>query len=70
MKALKEQRERERERAIFSEIAFINSAKNRDRLTYNKERTKLVLLYDDLSFLQLRIKIFQKYYKNIKNRFY
>ena len=45
------ERERERERAIFSEIAFINSAKNRDRLTYNKERTKLVLLYDDLSFL-------------------
>ena len=40
------------ERVIFKEeIAFINNAKNKDRLSYNKERTKFVLLYDDLSFL-------------------
>ena len=46
------ERERERERAILKEkIAFINSAKNKERLSYNKERTRFVLLYDDLSFL-------------------
>lgn len=40
------------ERAIFKEkIALINNGKNKDRLLYNKERTKFVLLYDDLSFL-------------------
>ena len=39
------------ERVIFSEIAFINNAKNKDRLSYNKEEKNFILLYDDLSFL-------------------
>ena len=55
------------ERVIFKEeIAFINNAKNKDRLSYNKKEKKIKLLYDDLSFLQLKIKILQKYYKHIK----
>ena len=50
----------ERERAIFSKIAFINSAKkyiriNNNRLKgkvlYSKEKINFILLYDDLSFL-------------------
>lgn len=40
------------ERVIFKEeIAFINNAKNKDRLSYNKKEKKIKLLYDDLSFL-------------------
>ena len=39
------------ERVTFRKITFINNAKNKDRLSYNKERTKFILLYDDLSFL-------------------
>ena len=50
----------ERERAIFSKIAFINISKKyirinnnilKCKLLYSKEKINFILLYDDLSFL-------------------
>ena len=58
-KTIETLRERERESLNLSKLSFVNCAKNinkieinkKDRLKYGREKTKITLLYDSLSFL-------------------